>query len=143
MWAPRDRAGLAAAVEALRARCAGRIALGGHSYGGRQASMLAAAAPELAAALLLLAYPLHSPARPERRRVEHFTALRTPTVFVHGTRDPFGTVEELEAARATITAPTTLVVVDDAGHDLGARRPEMSGFAERAASALLTLIAGR
>ncbi|HEV8474867.1 MAG TPA: alpha/beta fold hydrolase [Methylomirabilota bacterium] len=138
-WAARDREGLAAAVDAQRRRGARRIAIGGHSYGGRQASMLAAGAPDLAAALMLLAYPLHPPARPDRRRVEHFGALRTPTVFVHGTRDPFGTVAELEAARATIAARTILVVVDGTGHDLGARRSGAPPFADDAAAALLTL----
>ena len=140
MWAPRDRAGLAAAVRALGARCSGRVALGGHSYGGRQASMLAAGTPELTAALLLLAYPLHPPTRPERKRVEHFAALRTPTIFVHGTRDPFGTVEELDAARAAITAPTELLVVPEGGHDLGARATAAPRFADEAAVALLALL---
>jgi predicted alpha/beta-hydrolase family hydrolase len=140
IWAPRDRAGLAAAIRTLGARCSGRLALGGHSYGGRQASMLAAGTPDLAAALLLLAYPLHPPTRPERKRVEHFATLRTPTIFVHGTRDPFGTVDELEAARASITAPTELIVVADVGHDLGARAAVTPRFADDAAVALLTLL---
>jgi uncharacterized protein len=72
--------------------------LGGHSYGGRQASMLAAEEPDLAAGLLLLSYPLHPPRRPARLRTAHFPKLTTPALFVHGTRDPFGSMDEMRAA---------------------------------------------
>src|SRR5947209_7355784 len=116
-WAARDREGLHRALAAFARRCPGRLVLGGHSYGGRQASMLLAGAPDLAHALLLLAYPLHPPGRPERRRTEHLITLRTPTVFVQGTRDPFGFVDELEEARGLVPAPTRLLSVRDAGHD--------------------------
>jgi predicted alpha/beta-hydrolase family hydrolase len=116
--AERDRRGLGHAVRAVRERVTGRVFLGGVSYGGRQASMLAAEAPTLADALLLLAYPLHRPARPTAWRTEHFPRLRTPALFVHGTHDPFGSLEELERARALIPARTELLVVRG-GHDLG------------------------
>ena len=75
-----------------------RVGLGGHSYGGRQASMLAADEPGLARSLLLLAYPLHPPNRPAELRVAHFPRLHTPALFVHGTTDPFGSVAELRRA---------------------------------------------
>jgi hypothetical protein len=116
-----DRAGLRRAVEALRGRGARRVYLGGHSYGGRQATMLAAEEPALADALLLLSYPLHPPARPREARTAHFPALRIPALFVHGTRDAFGAAEALRAALALVPAPTRLVPVEGAGHDLGAR----------------------
>ena len=112
--------------------------LGGHSYGGRQASMLLADTPALARALLLLAYPLHPPGRPERRRTEHLITLRTPTVFVHGTRDPFGLLDEMEEARGLMPGPTRLVTVRDAGHDLGARTA--TAFAASAVDELLALL---
>jgi len=96
-----------------------RIFLAGHSYGGRQASMLSAEEPALVAGLLLLSYPLHPPRRSEQQRTEHLPDLRTPTLFVHGTRDPFGTVPELERAIRMIPARTRLVEVEGAGHDLG------------------------
>jgi predicted alpha/beta-hydrolase family hydrolase len=96
----------------------GPIALGGHSYGGRQASMLLADDPTLADALLLLSYPLHPPRRPAQWRTEHFPTLRTPTLFVHGSRDPFGTVAELNEARRLIPGRTDLVAVNGAGHEL-------------------------
>jgi predicted alpha/beta-hydrolase family hydrolase len=113
-----DRAGLRSAVAALRGIVAGPVFLGGHSYGGRQASMLAAEAPDLAAAVLLLSYPLHPPRKPEQLRTAHFPDLRTPAVFVHGTKDPFGSIAELETAIAAIPAPTRLIPIDGAGHDL-------------------------
>ena len=137
-WAERDREGLRRALAALARRCPGRLVLGGHSYGGRQASMLLADAPGLAHGLLLLAYPLHPPGRPERRRTEHLITLRTPTVFVQGTRDPFGFVDELEEARGLVPAPTRLLSVRDAGHDLGVRGN--GSFAQAAVAELLALL---
>ena len=123
-----DRAGLRRAVEALQATAPGRVLLGGHSYGGRQASMLAAEDASVATALLLLSYPLHPPGRPDQPRTAHFASLSTPALFVHGTRDPFGTIEEVESARALIPARTALIPVDGAGHDLfHVRRPGARG----------------
>src|SRR5579871_1011444 len=70
--AARDREGLREQVQKARAKSAERVWLGGHSYGGRQASMLAAENPGLADALLLLSYPLHPPAKPQQLRTTHF-----------------------------------------------------------------------
>ncbi len=113
-----DRAGLKDAVAAMRTIVPGRVFLGGQSYGGRQASMLAAEEPELAAALLLLSYPLHAPGKPEQPRTAHFPTLRTPCLFVHGPRDPFATTDELREALKLIPAPVSMVEIPDAGHDL-------------------------
>jgi hypothetical protein len=120
--AAQDRAGLARAVRALRERVPGRVFLGGHSYGGRQSTMLAAEEPELAAGLVLLSYPLHPPRRPADLRTAHFSKLVTPALFVHGTRDPFGSVEEMRAALASIAGPHEMLAVEGAGHDLRAAR---------------------
>jgi predicted alpha/beta-hydrolase family hydrolase len=117
--AERDRAGLRNAVAVLRKNVAGRIILGGHSYGGRQATMLSAAEPELVSGLLLLSYPLHPPRKPEQLRIQHLPNLRTPSLFVHGTRDPFGSVEELTKALQLIPAKIELMKVEGAAHDLG------------------------
>jgi len=117
--AERDRAGLRNAVTVLRKNVTGRIFLGGHSYGGRQATMLCAAEPELVSGLLLLSYPLHPPRKPEQLRVQHLPNLRTPGLFVHGMRDPFGSVEEMTKALELIPAKTELMKVEGAGHDLG------------------------
>jgi predicted alpha/beta-hydrolase family hydrolase len=116
--AAEDRAGLRRAIEALRALGRAPLLLGGHSYGGRQASMLAAEDPTVAHALLLLSYPLHPPKKPQQMRTDHLPRLETRAVFVHGTHDAFGTIAELEPAIALIRAPTRLIPVDGAGHDL-------------------------
>ncbi|MGH7353788.1 MAG: alpha/beta hydrolase family protein [Candidatus Rokuibacteriota bacterium] len=113
-----DRAGLREAVESMRKLVPGRVFLGGQSYGGRQASILAAGEPGLVAALLLLAYPLHPPRRRGDLRTAHLPELRTPTLFVSGARDPFGSLEELEAARRLVPARTALLAMEGAGHDL-------------------------
>jgi len=113
-----DREGLRQAVAALRALGPRKIVLSGQSYGGRQATMLAAEQPELAAALLLFSYPLHPPGKPERLRVEHFPRLRVPCVFVSGAADPFGAPGELRDAISSIPALTEMITVDGAGHDL-------------------------
>jgi predicted alpha/beta-hydrolase family hydrolase len=117
--AERDRAGLGNAVAVLRKMVAGRIFLGGHSYGGRQSTILCATEPELVSGLLLLSYPLHPPRKPEQLRVQHLTSLRAPSLFVHGTRDPFGSIEEMTNALRLIPAKTELMKVEGAGHDLG------------------------
>jgi uncharacterized protein len=117
--AVRDRQGLMNAVSVLKKLTPGRAFLGGHSYGGRQASMLCAEQPELVNGLLLCSYPLHPPGKPDRLRTQHLPDLRIPVLFVHGTKDPFGTIEELEAARKLIPGKTALLRVEGAGHDLG------------------------
>src|SRR5215472_3053015 len=150
----RDRAGLKNAIRALRAvmRTAlladvekseaspatglnqswPRVFLGGHSYGGRQASMLCAEDPDLAPGLLLLSYPLHPPRRPEQQRTQHLPDLRSPILFVHGTRDPFGSIAELERAIKMIPARTKLLAVEGAGHDLGFKaKARREGLAEQ------------
>ena len=116
--AARDREGVAQAIEALSKLATGRIFAGGHSYGGRQTAMLAAERPPLAAALLLLSYPLHPPNKPHQMRTSFFPDLATPALFVHGTADPFASLEELRQAMALISAPTDLLAVEGAGHDL-------------------------
>jgi predicted alpha/beta-hydrolase family hydrolase len=117
--AERDRAGLRNAVAAMQKVVSGKVFLGGHSYGGRQVTMLSADEPELVSGLVLLSYPLHPPRRLEQLRTQHLPNLRTPSLFVHGTRDPFGSVEEMERALRLIPAKTELVVVEGGGHDLG------------------------
>jgi uncharacterized protein len=119
--AAQDRAGLKRAVRLLRDRLSGKVFLGGHSYGGRQSTMLAAEEPDLAAGLLLLSYPLHPPRRPADLRTAHFAKLSTPVLFVHGTRDPFGSIDEMRAALDLIAGPHEIVAVEGAGHDLGGK----------------------
>lgn len=133
--AERDRAGLQTAVEALRGRFPGVCLLGGHSYGGRMASILAAGHPSIADALILFSYPLHPPRQPMQLRTAHFGRLRTPALFVHGSRDPFGTLAEMKTAIALIPAPSLLLAVEGAGHDPG-RCANLGEALERAREAL-------
>jgi predicted alpha/beta-hydrolase family hydrolase len=117
--AAQDRDGIREAVESIRKAFPGRIILGGHSYGGRQASMAAAEDPALADGLLLLSYPLHPPNKPTQLRTGHFPTLRTPALFVHGSRDGFGSPEEMRSAISAIPARTLIQIMEGAGHDLG------------------------
>jgi uncharacterized protein len=117
--AARDRAGLREEIIKIREKHAGPIWIGGHSYGGRQASLLAAETPGLADRLLLLSYPLHPPRKPEQLRTAHFPKLYTPAWFVHGSKDPFGSIDEVKSAIGLIPTPAQLLEIEGAGHDLG------------------------
>ncbi len=132
-----DRAGLRCAVEALREIAPGPMFLGGHSYGGRQVSMLAAEDPNLAEGLLLLSYPLHPPGKPAQLRTAHFSKLHTHAVFVHGSRDPFGSLEEMQIALRLIPAAIELLAIEGAGHDLGRNH---EAVVQRALAAVLKLV---
>lgn len=113
-----DAVRAAAAVLVERAGVApDRLALGGRSMGGRMCSM-AVADGLPAAALVLVAYPLHPPGRPDNLRTAHLPALTVPCLFVQGTRDPFGSPDELTAATATIPGPVTHEWIDGGRHDL-------------------------
>lgn len=105
------------------ARRRGPIIMGGHSMGGRMASMVAAGVDEAGpvprlAGLVLISYPLHPPKRPEKLRVEHLPDISVPCLFVSGTRDEFGTPDELTEWTATIPAPVQHVWIERARHDL-------------------------
>src|ERR1700731_3488985 len=115
--AAHDREGLKNAVGSLRKLLPGRMFLGGHSYGGRQSTMLCADEPNLVDGLLLLSYPLHPPRKPDQLRTQHLPKLRTPALFVQGTRDPFGSPEEMESALSLIPAKHLFLRIEGAGHD--------------------------
>jgi predicted alpha/beta-hydrolase family hydrolase len=117
-----DRNGLKQAIIELQRIVPGRIFLGGHSYGGRQASILASEQPGLVDRLLLLSYPLHPPKKPEQLRTAHFSKLQTPALFVHGSKDPFGSIDEIRAALELIPAATSVSIIEKAGHDLNRGR---------------------
>jgi len=113
----RDREGIRQAVRNLREQAPGvPVVLAGQSYGGRQSSMVAAEDSSLADRLLLLSYPLHPPGKPGQLRTDHFGSLRTPALFIHGTRDPFGSVDEMVDAIKLIPATVRLEIVGGAGH---------------------------
>ncbi len=141
--AARDRQGLQNAVEALKSsKSAGgapfdHVFLGGHSYGGRQATMLAAEHPSLASGLLLTSYPLHPPGQPAKLRTDHFPSLRIDALFVQGASDPFGSIKEIEQALKLIPARTLLVKVEGVGHDLGSGRSKRGATGGSSSSASL------
>lgn len=98
-----------------------RVLLGGRSMGGRICSMAVAdGLPALG--LVLVSYPLHPPGKPDRLRIEHFPRLSLPCLFVSGTRDAFGSPEELEAHAAAIPGPVTHRWIE--GGDHGLRRKD-------------------
>ena len=117
--AAKDLEGIAEAVAAIRELAGGPVIAGGHSYGGRLTSMAVADDGLALDVLTLFSYPVHPPGKPERARTEHLPRIAAPTVFTHGTSDPFGTIEELRAAAALIPAPVEIVEVTGARHDLG------------------------
>lgn len=147
-----DQAGIVEAIEFAHTLSDGPVLAGGHSYGGRMTSMVAAtmcARDERAeeprhrtgtasgqtglAALTLFSYPLHPPGKPERARTEHLPDIAVPTVFTHGTADPFGTIDELTAAAALVTGPTEIVEITGARHDLGSKKLDVPALAVAAA----------
>jgi predicted alpha/beta-hydrolase family hydrolase len=115
----------ASALAASSGAAPARIAMGGRSMGGRMCSM-AVAEGLPAAALVLLAYPLHPPGRPDKLRVEHLPQLHLPVLVVSGTKDPFGSPSELEHHLAAIGGPVTFVWIDGAGHEWKRRDDEVA-----------------
>jgi predicted alpha/beta-hydrolase family hydrolase len=135
--APKLVASVVAEAEAFVAEtrmAPGALLLGGRSMGGRMCSM-AVAEGLPARGLVLISYPLHPPGRPDKLRVDHLPALEVPCLFVTGTRDPFGTPDELEAATASIPGTVTHHWIEGGRHDLKGADAEIS-------AAVKTWIAG-
>lgn len=112
-----------------------RLVLGGRSMGGRMCSVVVAEGLAVAG-LVLISYPLHPPGRPDKLRVAHLPAVAVPCLFVHGTRDPFGSPEELTLHTASIAGPVTHIWIDGGRHDL----KDVDG---RIADAVVMWLAGR
>jgi uncharacterized protein len=132
-----DRAGIVEAIALCRGLAGGPLIAGGHSYGGRQTSMVVASEQVPVDALTLFSYPVHPPGKPERARTEHLPDIKVPTVFAHGTSDPFGTPEELREAAALITGTTAVVEIAGARHDLRSKTLNVPALAVDAALQLL------
>ena len=135
-----DRVGIVEAIALCRGLADGPLIAGGHSYGGRQTSMVVAAdeaSPIEVDLLTLFSYPVHPPGKPERPRTEHLPDIRVPTVFIHGASDPFGTPREVSEAAAMIAAPTEVVEIAGARHDLRSRTLDVPALAVDAALRLL------
>ncbi|NTY61026.1 alpha/beta family hydrolase [Mycolicibacterium sphagni] len=128
-----DRDGIVEALTLARTLSDGPVIAGGHSYGGRQTSMVVAENPELVELLTLFSYPLHPPGKPDRLRTEHFGAITVPTVFTHGTSDPFGSIEEVRAAARSIPGLVEILEITGARHDLGSKSLDVPALAVDAA----------
>ena len=118
------REGAAALAEKANLKPAA-VALGGRSMGGRICSM-AVAEGLPAAALVLISYPLHPPGKPEKLRIEHLPSLTVPCLFISGTRDAFGTPDELTQATSAIPSKVTHVWIDGGDHGLRRRDAEVA-----------------
>jgi predicted alpha/beta-hydrolase family hydrolase len=110
-----------AAIAALQAK--GKLIIGGKSMGGRVASMIADDSG--AAGLLCLGYPFHPPEKPQQLRTAHLAGLQTPTLIVQGTRDPFGTPDEVAGYK--LANSIEILWLEDGDHDLKPRK-KLSGF---------------
>jgi len=135
-----DRAGILEAVAAVRRLVDGPdlpVVAGGHSYGGRLTSMAVADDGLDLDVLTLFSYPLHPLGKPERARTEHLPRITVPTVFTHGSADPFGSIEEIRSAAALVSAATTIVKIDGARHDLSSKKLDVPALAVDAALRLL------
>lgn len=97
-----------------------RLVIGGRSMGGRMCSMAASDGddPLKVAGLVLISYPLHPPAKPEKLRTEHLPRITVPTLCVSGTKDTFGTPQELRTAFRRVPGDVTWEFVEKKGHDL-------------------------
>ena len=133
-----DRAGIDEAIALCRNLTEGPLIVGGHSYGGRQTSMvIAETSPARVAVLTLFSYPVHPPGKPDRRRIEHLPDIAVPTVFTHGTSDPFGAPDEVREAAALIATRTEVVEITGARHDLRSKTLDVPALAVDAALRLL------
>ncbi|WP_197383494.1 alpha/beta hydrolase family protein [Mycolicibacterium mengxianglii] len=128
-----DQAGIVEAIEFAHTLTDGPVLAGGHSYGGRMTSMVVAAGSVELAVLTLFSYPLHPPGKPERARTEHLPDIAVPTVFTHGTADPFGSIDELRAAASLVGGPAEIVEITGARHDLGSKTLDVPTLAVDAA----------
>lgn len=144
--APVLEAALREAAEELAARAkvpADRLVLGGRSMGGRIGSMVAA--EDGALGVVLLGYPLHPPGRTDQLRVEHFPRLTMPVLFASGTRDAFGTPDELQQHAKTIKGRVRFHWIDTGDH--GFKPLKSSGLTPQAAlvgvaAAVVDFVAG-
>ncbi len=124
-----------------------RLVLGGRSMGGRICSMVVADAddPIAALGLVLLGYPLHPPGRADKLRVEHLPRILAPTLFVSGTRDPFGTPQELRRYAKKVKGPVTFHWIETGDHGfkpLKSSGATVESLLGEAAAAVVEFVAG-
>ncbi len=105
-----------------------KIVIGGRSMGGRMCSMAVADEenPLLVAGLVLVSYPLHPPKKPDALRIEHLPRVSVPTLCVSGTKDNFGTPQELEDAFSVVPGVVTWSWIDNGRHELAKADAEVA-----------------
>jgi predicted alpha/beta-hydrolase family hydrolase len=121
-----------AVIKAVRDRnssSGNRLAIGGKSMGGRIASQVAAAGTGDLAGLVFLGYPLHSPGRSDRLRASHLPQVKAPMLFVQGSRDAFGTPEELRPIISQLEPSADLYVVEGGDHSF--KIPKSAGVRQQ------------
>ena len=113
-----------AVIEAVREQKKSRdaLAIGGKSMGGRIASQVAATGIGDLAGLVFLGYPLHPPGRPNRLRAKHLSDIKAPMLFVQGSRDGFGTPDELRPIVAPLEPPADVYIVEGGDHSFKVRK---------------------
>lgn len=116
-----------------------KLAIGGKSMGGRIASQVAASGVDDLAGLVFLGYPLHPPGNPEKLRSAHLPDIKAPMLFVQGSRDSFGTPEELKQIIKKLKVPAELYVVESGDHSF--KVPKSAGPQEKVYTAVLDGIA--
>jgi uncharacterized protein len=126
-----------------------RLFIGGKSMGGRIATQLAASDPDLPiSGLVLLGYPLHPPGRPERRRDAHLPGVHRPMLVIQGSRDAFGTPDELRPILGQLSPPAHLHLVEGGDHSFKVSRVSLEQQSavdddvRRTAAEWMTAIAG-
>jgi uncharacterized protein len=124
-------------VDVIPSMADGPLVLGGRSMGGRMCSIAAARGLSKVRALVLICYPLHPPGKPDRLRTEHFPDVRVPCLFISGTKDAFGTPDELTLATAMIPGRVEHVWIDGADHSLRKKDAEIAGIAAEWITGLL------
>jgi uncharacterized protein len=116
------------AVKAEKKLRGNRIVIGGKSMGGRIASQVAAGGAKDIAGLVFLGYPLHPPGRPDKMRDAHLKEIHAPMLFIQGTRDPFGTPDELRAVIKRDKLPATIYVIEGGDHSF--KIPKSAGVTQ-------------
>src|SRR5256886_1170791 len=106
-----------------------RLVIGGKSMGGRIASQVAAAEGDRVAGLVFLGYPLHPPGRPDKLRDQHLQEIRAPMLFVQGSRDAFGTADEIAAPVKKHRLPPTPYWIEDGAHSF--KVPKSAGVPQQ------------
>jgi uncharacterized protein len=105
-----------------------RLSIGGKSMGGRIASQVAASGVGDLAGLVFLGYPLHPPGNPEKLRSKHLPDIKAPMLFIQGSRDAFGTPDELRAIFKQLKIRADLFVIERGDHSFKA--PKSAGMSQ-------------